>query len=81
IFSDVALFQLMMNQTQVIFETDSKELIEHLLEVFKSNKVYKKTTFTINTKYINHSIIEDGYYTFSQIYQHHNVLKYTIVNT
>lgn len=86
-FSDVAVYGVYMETTTgsvkertLIFETNEKGLADSVLADYQATTYLHKAKFDIIVKYIKHPIIEDGYYTYSHIYDTGKVIKYTIYN-
>ena len=85
-FSDVAVYGVYMETTglvkerTLIFETNEKGLADSVLADYKATTYLQNAKFDITVKYIKHPIIEDGYYTYSHIYDTGKVIKYTIYN-
>lgn len=83
-YADTAIYQVMATfgaETIQIFEADNKERAQAFIDSIISNGYLKALNPTLNIVYVNHSIIEDGYYTYSHIYENGQTINYTIYNT
>lgn len=64
----------------IIFETNDKLLAEIFLKNYKETHYLEKAAFELETKYVEHSTIEDGYYTYSHIYDTGEHINFNIYN-
>lgn len=84
VYADTAIYQVMATfgtETIQIFEADNKERAQAFIDSIISNGYLKALNPTLNIVYVNHSIIEDGYYTYSHIYENGQTINFTIYNT
>ena len=84
VYADTAIYQVMATfgtETVQIFEADNKERAQSFIDSIISNGYLKALNPTLNIVYVNHSIIEDGYYTYSHIYENGQTINFTIYNT
>lgn len=84
VYADTAIYQVMATfgtKTIQIFEADNKERAQSFIDSIISNGYLKALNPTLNIVYVNHSIIEDGYYTYSHIYENGQTINFTIYNT
>lgn len=84
VYADTAIYQVMATfgaETIQIFEADNKERAQAFIDSIVSNGYLKALNPTLNIVYVNHSIIEDGYYTYSHIYENGQTINFTIYNT
>lgn len=84
VYADTAIYQVMTTfgtETIQIFESDNKERAQSFIDSIISNGYLKTLNPTLNIVYVNHSIIEDGYYTYSHIYENGQTINFTIYNT
>ena len=83
-YADTAIYQVMAtfdNVVTQIFEADNQKRAQDFIDSIISNGYLKTLNPTLNIVYVNHSIIEDGYYTYSHIYENGQTINYTIYNT
>jgi disulfide oxidoreductase YuzD len=84
VYADTAIYQVMATfgaEPIQIFEADNKERAQAFIDSIISNGYLKTLNPTLNIVYVNHSIIEDGYYTYSHIYENGQTINFTIYNT
>lgn len=84
VYADTAIYQVMATfgtETIQIFESDNKERAQSFIDSIISNGYLKTLNPTLKIVYVNHSIIEDGYYTYSHIYENGQTINFTIYNT
>lgn len=88
ILKDVAIYGVYMETTNgatkersMVFETNDKGLAEQVLTDYQAVEYLKGAKFAIDVKYVEHSTIEDGYYTYSHIYGTGQSINFTIYNT
>lgn len=83
-FADTIIYQVFATLNGVstqIFETDNKDKAQQFVNVINGNTFLTKLQATIKTKYVNHAVIEDGYYTYSHIYENGQTINFTIYNS
>lgn len=83
-FADTIIYQVFATLNGVstqIFETDNKDKAQQFVDVINGNTFLTKLQATIKTKYVNHAVIEDGYYTYSHIYENGQTINFTIYNS
>lgn len=85
IFKDITIYRLFMTTTinqQVstfqIYETYDQDLITTVMNDYKKVKYLKNATFEIRSEDVFHNTIEDGYYTFSHIYETGHTLNFSL---
>lgn len=83
-FADTIIYQVFATLNGVstqIFETDNKDKAQQFVDVINGNTFLTKLQATIKPKYVNHAVIEDGYYTYSHIYENGQTINFTIYNS